>query len=335
MTSSLPLSALVRCLTVPVVLAGSVATVRADLRFVQPQVNVGEVRSGVPLAHNFPFVNDGPGTVEITAVRTGCGCLTSRLEKRLYPPGEQGALRVEINTLGQSAGAHTWRAYVTVRNNNVESEQEVNLTGLVVTEVTVQPASLTICAGGTVRAEVVLTDLRPQPLSIKAVRTSSPRLAAEPAAPCRDALGHWTCKIPLRVAADCPDGRFDEVLTIYTSDLTYRDLKVPVTLVKRARPRVAALPAEVTLTAPAGQALPARVVLLRAGDDRPVEVESVTVDDPAIRCQWARGPENLATLKVQVNRAGLHGGRLDSAVHVRIRSPAEEILTIPVHCAEP
>src|SRR5437588_9280473 len=79
----------------------SASSVRADLHFTQPHVQRGTVRSGVPLAHRFEFVNRGPGTVTITDLRASCGCLAPRLEKRSYQPGESGALLLEVNRLSQ------------------------------------------------------------------------------------------------------------------------------------------------------------------------------------------------------------------------------------------
>ena len=94
-------------------LALSATTARADLKFDHPTVDVGEVRSGAPLKQRFAFVNDGPGTIEIISVRPGCGCVSSSLEKSTCSAGESGAVVLEVRTLSQSPGEHTWRQRVT------------------------------------------------------------------------------------------------------------------------------------------------------------------------------------------------------------------------------
>src|SRR5437764_15023342 len=81
---------------------------RADLRFDSTSVKLGEIRAGVPLVSQFTFVNDGPGTVELTEARPGCGCLSPRLEQRPFAPGQRGTIPLEIHTLGQAARPHTW-----------------------------------------------------------------------------------------------------------------------------------------------------------------------------------------------------------------------------------
>src|SRR5262249_47347034 len=154
-----------------------------------------------------------------------------------------------------------------------------------------------------VSQDVVLTDLRSNPLTLTHLAVSSPHLSARVTEHGRNALGHWTCKIRLDVAADCPEGRHVEALAIYTSDPDYRELRVPITLVKRRRPRLTATPGRVELRREPGQAAAARLVRLADRQGERVVIEAVTADDPALTCSWAAGPENCATVKMQVERA--------------------------------
>src|SRR5690242_17786480 len=154
----------------------------AGLHVLEPAVDAGEVRSGAPLAHRFAFVNDGPAPVVLTEVRAGCGCLTPRLEPagtalpHAYLPGERGALLVDINTLDQAPGPHTWHVTVRYRTTDEDHEADLQLSGRVVTEVAVRPASLTLFADAAVGHEIVLTDLRSHPLAVTAVRGSAPQV---------------------------------------------------------------------------------------------------------------------------------------------------------------
>jgi hypothetical protein len=311
-------------------LAGWAAAARAELRFARPSVDLGEVRCGVPLSHRFAFVNEGPGAVEITEARAGCGCLAPRLARRTYAAGEGGELEVEVNTLSQAAGPHTWPVSLRYRSGDVPYELPLEIRARVVADVTVRPASLTVFADAALVQEVTLTDLRRRPLAVTAVRTTSPHLSARAAEPCQDALGNRVVKVRLEVAEDFPDGRHDEALDLYTDDPAYRDLRVPVTVVKRPRQRLSATPAEVSLTAAPGQPVPGKIVLVRSREDKAVEVETVAADDPAVSCRWARGPDQMATVKITVDPARIPTGSLRSAVHIKVRAPAPETLTVPV-----
>jgi hypothetical protein len=126
------------------------------------------------------------------------------------------------------------------------------------------------------------------------------------------------------VALDCPEGQFAESVTIATDDPDYREIKVPVTIIRPPKRRVTAAPARLTLP-PGGSAL----VQLRAADGTPVQVEAIESSSPALTHRWAAGPGNLATVRVGVDRATAAGAR-DGEVRVRLRAPAGEMVVIPV-----
>jgi hypothetical protein len=322
--------ALMRGMVLVLALAGTAA--RADLHFEQTTVDAGTVRAGAPLAHRFRFVNRGPDPVEVTDTRPSCGCLTPHLERRTYPPGEEGALLVEVNTLSQGSGPQTWRVRLCYRSGAATFEIPLHITARVLTEITVQPAALTVFADSAVGHELTLTDLRPRPLAITEVRASSPHVKSRVTGDGRDPLGHQVRKISLEVTGDFPEGRHDEALSIYTDDPGYPELKVPVTVVKRSRQRLAVRPSRVTLVAPPGQPAPARMVLVQAPDNRPVVVERVEADDPAVACRWAPGPGAMATVKVEVDRNRVRGETLQATVRIHVSKPAPQEVTVPVLC---
>jgi hypothetical protein len=308
------------------------SAVRAELRFERPQTDLGEVRGGKPLTHRFDFINAGDAFAEILAVRPGCGCLKPRLTHLRIAPKQAAAIEMDVNTLGHADGPHIWQTQITYRAGTSVKEITLSLKVYLINDVAVQPAAITLFTGGAISQNVVLSDRRPQPLRLTEIRTSSPRLTARVGAPVRDNKGRLVYTIAVAPAADCPDGRHEESLVLYTSDPEYRDLTVSVTIVKRPRQGLSAAPSEVLLTAATGQSLPAGIVQVRDTQDRPVLIESVTADDPAVTCRWAPGPGNAATLRIQVERSRIPGSRLQSAVHVRTRG---ESVTIPVTCVLP
>src|ERR1051325_4197870 len=93
-----------RTLTTLVFFIGCPALASAQLRFVQPSVELGELRGGPSYAHRFEFVNEAAGPIEITDFRLGCGCLQPVLDKRVYQAGEKGTLVMNLRTLGQQEG---------------------------------------------------------------------------------------------------------------------------------------------------------------------------------------------------------------------------------------
>jgi hypothetical protein len=216
-------------------LLGRAGPARAELRFAAVRVDLGEVRSGAKLGHAFMFVNAGPGPVEIVEARPSCGCLRPRLERTRYQPGERGSIPLEVNARGESAGPHTWRLQLLYREGGQTREATLEVAARVITEVTLQPAALTLIADGPITQDILLTDLRPQPLTLRHLSTSAAYLKARAGERVRDGLGHWVYHIRLEFSGDCPEGRHDEALVLYTDDPEYGELKLPITLTRRPR----------------------------------------------------------------------------------------------------
>jgi hypothetical protein len=300
------------------------------MRFAETRVNLGEVWTGRPLVYRFAFVNDGPETVEITKAHAGCGCLAPRLAQRIYQPGAKGELVLEIHTLSQAIGPHTWNVEVHYRCGNVRHTKPLFVNARVVSEVSVEPAALTLVADGAARHEITVTDTRPRPLTITRIQSSCPKLTGRLRDEGRDAAGNPFRKIQVKVADDFPEGRHEEVLVLSTNDPVYPELKVLVTVNKRPRERVAAFPEKVTLTAAPIAPLPSQIVRLRDQDGHPVVVEQIKPDSPAITCRWAPGPDTMATLRITVDGQQVGTAGLTSAVHVHLRKPMQTTLTIPV-----
>lgn len=302
---------------------------RADLHFPEPRVERGTVRSGVPLAQQFNFVNQGPGAVTITDLRASCGCLAPRLEKRTYQSGESGAIFLEVNTLSQPPGPNAWGVDVHYQDAGQEQIKRLDLLVNLITEVKVEPARLNFSTTGALRHQVVVTDQRPQPFRVTQARCSSPFLLADVQA----AEGPTAAvqRVSVEVTAQLPEGRHELVLSIFTDDPTYRELRVPVTVNKRSRQSVSAAPDTVNLTIPRGQPAPSRIVRLQCEGDEEVEVERIEVDDPALRCKWIKGPGKMATLRISVDPTRVTD-EFKSAVHVHVSRPAPACLTIPVFC---
>jgi hypothetical protein len=312
-----------------VVLAAGPA--RAGLECPEPVANGGEVRSGTPLRHAFRLVNRGPGPVDVTDVRSSCGCLVPRLDRRHFEPNEERELPVEVNTLRQGAGPHNWRIVVRYVADGKPDELSVILAARVVSEIRVEPPALAIHTEAGLAHLLTVTDRRPRPLTVTAVESSLAELRVRVGAAGHDTSGRPGTTVRVEVPADFPEGRHVGVLRILTDDPTYRELEVPVTVVKRPARPVSASPAEVLLAAPDGAPLPSQLVLLSAVEGREVRVERAEADDPVLECRWADGPGPRSTLRIRVDRAKLSAPTLQTAVRVHLRSPAPgTVVVIPV-----
>src|SRR5262249_39425398 len=160
---------------------------------------------------------------------------------------EQGTLVLEVNTLSQPPGANTWGLHIHYRAGSTALEETLQLTAQLITDISVQPATMAIFADQAVGHEITLIDRRDRPLSITAFRPSSPHLRAQLTDQYRDVQARAICKVRLQVDNDFPPGRHEEFLAIQTNDPEYPELKVAITVNKRSKQRLTPTPESVTL----------------------------------------------------------------------------------------
>ncbi len=317
---------------VVIVPLGRAAAAHADLYARHPAVDVGEVRCGAVLTHKFSFTNRGADAVEVLNVHTTCGCLKPQLSSHTLQPGQEGWLILEVNTLSQASGPHSWPVRITYRDRNGEHDMTLGLSGRIITEISVQPAALTLFTDTSLEHAITLTDLRSRPLAVTTVSTSSPHLRTQVEPRSQDGQGHCLWKIRVSVAAECPQGCHEELIQIGTDDSAYPELHVPVTIVKQPRPRLTAAPSVVTFSVVKDQPTPSRIVVVRDRADEPVAIERIVPEYPALQCRWAQGPGNACTVKLTLDPDRLTGDRWESAVHIHLLKPTAETLTVPVEC---
>lgn len=311
------------------VLAWAPGLCRGEVRFVDTEVDLGEVRAGIRLNRELALLNDGADEATILEVRGSCGCLAASVEPAVLAPGGQGRLLVRLNTLGEGAGPHAWKASVRYRQGGQVKDVEMTLRARIISEITVQPASLTLVTQGGKSQSVVLTDHRPQPMKIKSVATTASFLKGTLLGQGQDTRGNWTAKIALDIGPDVPSGRHDQVLSIYSDDPLYGELRVPVVVIKAtAAASVTADPPSVRFSRD-GQTT-SRMVRLRPASGHTIQIEKVDVDDPALTCKWASGPERDVFLRIQADFSHVGAVPRRTVVNVHLTAPAHEVLTIPV-----
>ncbi|HSP86962.1 MAG TPA: DUF1573 domain-containing protein, partial [Ignavibacteriaceae bacterium] len=62
----------------------------------------GKVSEGKIVNHVFSFKNTGKSVLSIKEVKTSCGCTAALLSKKELAPGEEGTIKVELDTKDKS-----------------------------------------------------------------------------------------------------------------------------------------------------------------------------------------------------------------------------------------
>ncbi len=298
---------------------------RSELLVASPSIDLGVIRGGRNLTHRFELFNRGAEGIEILDVQRGCGCLSSKLSQRVIPPGGKMSLPLELRTLGQADGPHTWDLQVQYRAGKETKSLALSLRGTVQSEITVQPAILGLHVTKTVQQEITLTDVRPTPLRVVDVDVRAAGVKVTGIA-----RAGKTTKIT--VTADGTQlavGRHEGVLTITTDDADYGQLSIPIVVTKASESAVRCVPEQVELRLLQGAPSASTVVRLRSANDQPVRIAKIKSSDPSLNCTWATGPGNDATVRIQTLAAkGITSSQ--GFVEVHFAEPQGESVRIPV-----
>jgi len=304
----------------------------AELLFTAPAVDFGQVGSGKVLEREFACMNKGDHPLEIVETKASCGCMQPMVEPRTLQPRQSGRIIVRINTLQASAGRQWWTVQVRYRENDLVHETVLTLKADVVQEVLVQPPALTISTDAPVQQQMVVTDMRPQPLRIRKLETSAPHLQAFLAGEEQSPSGKPVYTIHVRVSPETRPGRHEDHLIIHTDDADYPQLVVPVTLTMRSKQRMTALPSSVEWILGPDQQKATRLVTLRDSQLQTHIIDSASTDHPALTVTFSQGPSKVGTVKIVVDRSKVQGPSLKAQVRVSFREPEGEKLIIPVYC---
>lgn len=310
---------------------GPAATIaRADLKFVTTIRERGEVRAGVPLKESFAFTNDGAESIKILEVRSTCGCLAPRVDKQEIAPGERGEVLVEVNTLSQPAGHHNWATRVRYQVNGTARETVLELIAKLTTDVTVEPAALVLHVNQPFTQNVLLSDRRPKTFQITRALSSTEHLTVRVGAVGRSKDGRWCRDLQIDLAGDHPDGRFEQIVSLYTDDPEYPEIRLPVTVVKRSHYRLSATPAQAVMELRGGQQTASRLVLIRDEQQQPIVINRAVADHPALSCRWSEEPGSTGSVRITLDRTKLTEQTLDANVRIYVTKPDPYLLTIPV-----
>lgn len=300
-----------------------------------PVAAKGDVKAGPPLVHAFELVNGTAGTVTVTKVEAGCGCLRQGLGATVLPPGEKTKLALEVNTLTQPDGPNRWQIAVSYKVEAPGAQPQtgevlLQITATLAREIAVTPPQVAFSSAGEASQVLHVTDKRAKPLTVLKAASSATHLTAEVGAVANAPTGR-TQPITIKLAANAPAGHRDETVVLYTDDPDCPELRVPVRVLKRAAGGVTATPEAVSVRFAAGQTEVSTLVQLRSSDGKAVSVAGAESDLPGVGVKFSTGSGPVATVRITVPEAvAAQPGRC--TVRVRLGEPGGEV-AIPVSWA--
>lgn len=92
-----------------------------EVKWQETNHNFGDIKKGVPVTHDFTFVNTTSETIVISNVKASCGCTATNYTKTPIKAGESGFISAKFNA------AATGPFSKTIRVNFNEGEKPVTL----------------------------------------------------------------------------------------------------------------------------------------------------------------------------------------------------------------
>ena len=99
---------------------------RPALVFDQYLIDLGAIKPTKYAYATFAFANSGKETVRVKDLQPSCGCLSPRLEKREYQPGEQGQFLVRIMVPNEAPGPKEYTIGVAVFGRSEEYDPRLD-----------------------------------------------------------------------------------------------------------------------------------------------------------------------------------------------------------------
>ncbi|MGF1578770.1 MAG: DUF1573 domain-containing protein [Gemmataceae bacterium] len=304
-------------------------TAKADLVFAQKVIQTGKVKTGPILSRTFQFRNTGRETIEILDTRTACKCVIPKLAKRVYAPGEGGTIDFQVETLSSAAGEKRWVAYISYRDGKKVKQTYIELRTTLETEVSVQPAKVAMRVRSTFQQTFKVYDRRKTPLTVVAVDATSPHLRVRKKERTKE-NGRWLTPVELDVTQALPDGTHREYLVLYTDDVEYRELKVPVTIVKGSG-RATVAPKRLYVTLKRDKTNPTKLLVVRSpNSDQQVVIKDVLTHHPAVQCKWNAKSKTTAVVKVTFDPKRVRSGGFQTSVQIILSQPSASVLTVRI-----
>jgi hypothetical protein len=237
------------------------------ISFDHASYELGEVRQGKVIKHDFPFRNLGELDLTIDRTRSTPECVTTLPAGNNVRGDGSGVVHVELDT---SVQAGELRRTVTVYTNDPRRRTVLlTLVGRVVADVVVEPAQMYIgsVTRGSVAPKAFAVAVRKDTIRVATTSEDNPyvtlRLNSAP-----DKSN--TAELEPHVAGDAPFGPFDQIVRVPTSSPHQPILSLRVAGI--VRPNVTASPDRLTFDAVPRNVQTVRQLLVRNRGRAPVRI---------------------------------------------------------------
>jgi hypothetical protein len=90
--------------------------------FPETQYDFGTVKEGTIVSHTFKFINKGKATLDISNIKTSCGCTAALVSSKQIAPGKNGTIKIDLDTKNRQG---RMSRTITVSSNDPEEPTKV------------------------------------------------------------------------------------------------------------------------------------------------------------------------------------------------------------------
>lgn len=295
----------------------------AEVGINPPSIDLGEVRGGTSIECAFQIKNLGKETVDLADLERGCGCVEPRWSARSLKPGEHATLSVKIRTLGQLEGPRSWPLTLVTRTAGETKKQGLEIKGVMRNDIVMQPPQVALHVSKALEQEITLIDRRDRPLTVTSWDAKMPGVRVE-----KMASQPGTTRLKLTVdGQQLPPGRHDYVLHVYTNDLRYEHLEVPITLVRVDAARLSWSPETPELVLAPGQNKGSVLIRIKRADGSPLVIDRAEAIEQGVTCATSSRDDGSVLMRVAADRSLFVARGLQSSVRIAIQG---DLFAIPL-----
>lgn len=314
----------------------------ARMEFKKTTHDVGQVFDHESQEFKFEFTNTGEEDLIIERVQSSCGCTASELEKKVYAPGESGAIDVVFNPKGKKGDQ---RRQLTVYSNANGREAVLLVTGSVTQLVAIDPGILSMgsVAKGQSATKFITVTGRTEDFEVTRATAGNLEVFAtrvvgvEPIAEL-DANGSETgvtlrrATIEVTLKEGAKVGRVDDRLTIRTNDA--RRPIVTAQVIATVMGDLAVTPPRISIGRPELGETFEREFTIASRSGEAFEIKEIRYPNGPVRIEFEHSPVNADKpdtykIRMKATAARVHP-RLRQEIVIRTNVEGEEEIRVPI-----
>jgi hypothetical protein len=208
----------------------AVAGPAPQIRFEESRHDFGRLLAGEVARHEFRFTNAGDADLILENVIPSCGCTTLKQWTRVVPPGGQGVIPLEFNSIGMLGEVS--KTVAIQSNDPVQPGTVVTLEGVIWSYVEVHPRIALIKvparAEGPQSATLQVINRTGGPLKLQAPACTVPQIRTR----LREVKAGEEFELVVETVPPLPPGDLQGTIRIPTSSVEAPVIEVPVTVVE-------------------------------------------------------------------------------------------------------